>query len=307
MIKKVQEFFDSFSEKAYRNLLKVIPLYFAHGQEKLAPGSSCNFTYVTLCGRSHIPMLRESLLSLVRNWTVVPPIIIYTDGSVDVNVLKIEFKWLEPKLQVKHWKECLREIDPITERNVIDFACKHVMGKKFAIILSNGRKQPSFWCDADVLWFADFNINSIQAKSFQIIASADYQPSYSKNLLPFYPNLLAAPYVCAGMVFINGDIMSKVDLSKMLEVALNEPDHFSEQTMVARTVVETGGKLWADDDIVCFESDKGSFMPTYINKSWVARHYVSPVRHLFWRDAFFKRLTPPAKVKSSINAGIKQV
>lgn len=291
MARKIRDLFNLLSEKGYRNILKVVPSHIPKAIGKT------DFTYITLCGAAHVPMLRESILSLLNSWSNIPSFIIYADGSITTDQLKENFKWLGSRLTVLDWTACLSDFDPITEKYIIDFARKHVMGKKFAVILSNGRKRPSFWCDADVLWYSDFHIEPFSKNSFQIIASSDYQPSYSKNLVSIYPKLLNSPFICAGIVFINGDMLSNADLTEMLKVALDAPDHFSEQTMVARTVIESNGQLWDPEIIACYESDKYSLFPTYINKNWTARHYVSPVRHLFWRDAFFRRFINGSKRK----------
>jgi hypothetical protein len=283
---------NSFTLKVYRKLLKNIRVPSKYisllSQKEQAP-----FTYVTLCGEHHVDMLQESLLSVISSWNKIPTFHIYSDGSMSCEAVREKFSWLGINLKVSPWEDSLNTFDPITEEKVIEFARKHVMGKKFAIILSSGRSGASFWCDSDVLWYKNLSLENelTNNQSFTITASADYQPSYSKNLTKIYPQLLQSPYVCAGIVFLSGDMMKNADLSDMLTESIAAPDHFSEQTMVARVVIENGVNIWSKDEIACYEHDKDSvFSPTYNGKNWSARHYVSPVRHLFWRDAFYSRL-----------------
>lgn len=279
---------DLFLMKVYRVLLRNTS-FSPPAQLVSKNDDQANFTYVTLCGVHHYDMLRESLLSVARSWTSLPSFIIYSDGSMSCEDIEAKFSWLGKRLSVLSWEDTLNEFDPVNEKDIIDYANLHVMGKKFAIILSNGRKQPTFWCDSDVLWYSDFFID-YNEDDFFMKGSADCEMSYSKNLVDLYPSLLQPPYVCAGIVFISGDMMKKVNLTSMLKQAISSPDHFSEQTMVARTVLESGANIWDPNEIACVITDVRSVMPTFIKKKWIARHYVSPVRHLFWRDAFSLRV-----------------
>src|SRR6516225_391158 len=40
-----------------------------------------NFSYLTICDRAHWLMLRESLFSLHRSWTLLPEITVVSDGT----------------------------------------------------------------------------------------------------------------------------------------------------------------------------------------------------------------------------------
>jgi hypothetical protein len=72
----------------------------------------------------------------------------------------------------------------------------------------------------------------------------------------------------------------------------DKPYYFTEQTFFAIAAKLLSADMWRFNEIALFESDRFKLGPSYIGKNWFARHYVGPVRHLFWRDSFYKRLAP---------------
>ena len=273
------------SNRPYKILLNLLPI----NTPVLDKMPKVDINLVSLCGVKHSNYLRESLISLVNNWKSLPNIKIFSDGTISIDELKSKFKWLGKHAEFFHWQDCLKELDPEKDKSIIQYAQKHIMGVKFATIITNARKYPTLWCDSDVLWYGDFSYTRHQG-DFYLKASRDYQQSYSKDLISFSPLLNKPPFVCAGFLLLNGDLTKVIDLNQMLAVALSNPDHFSEQTMIAYSTLITGANLWDKEEIACFDSDRYTFKPSFVNKNWIARHYVSPVRHLFWRDAFFYRL-----------------
>ncbi len=65
---------------------------------------------------------------------------------------------------------------------------------------------------------------------------------------------------------------------------------FTEQTIMAEAVFQVGCIAWNIEMVRMFNDDEFTIKPTYLGKKWIARHYVFPIRHLFWRDALAARL-----------------
>lgn len=230
-------------------------------------------------------MLNVSILSLVKSWKAIPKFKIYSDGTISPGEIKRKLAWLGPAVEVADVESCYDELTLPDEDHFKSFAERHVMGKKLLVILCNARKHPILWSDSDVLWFRDFSRSLHPQLCLKM--SRDYQPSYSPAFYDKYSELSAPPYLCAGFLFLAGDLSKKVDLFDMVNVAIERPDHFSEQTIIARAAKLLRSENWSAEEIACFESDKDSLIPDYWSRPWIARHYVGPVRHLFWRDALF--------------------
>lgn len=59
------------------------------------------------------------------------------------------------------------------------------------------------------------------------------------------------------------------------------------QTFFAKTNAKTTNSYWVIDEIEVFQDVSQSQTTNSSNKDWITILYVGPVRHLFWRDAFF--------------------
>ncbi|HVE80299.1 MAG TPA: hypothetical protein VNA89_15650, partial [Gemmatimonadaceae bacterium] len=122
-------------------------------------------------------------------------------------------------------------------------------------------------------------------------ASRDYQPAYDLDLAGEDTALLASPpYINTGVTFLQGDLLAAIDLARPLRVAAERYNHFAEQTILALAARRLAAPTWAPSVVACFQDDHQSLAVTYRDRSWVARHYVGPVRHLFWRDALALRV-----------------
>src|SRR5205823_3791882 len=56
-------------------------------------GPIANFRYLTMCDRAHWLMLRESLFSLHRSWTLLPEITVVSDGTWTASEFADVFAW----------------------------------------------------------------------------------------------------------------------------------------------------------------------------------------------------------------------
>lgn len=260
-------------------------------KKKIKPKSEINLLIMT--GKKQIPLLIESIYSLYFSCEKLPEIYIFSDGSVSLEDIANKLKWYPNPIILFHKDSCVAYHEEKNRYNLISFAKNNPMGLKLAAILQVSAKKKVIYCDTDVLYFKDIKplfANLEKVDSDYLSMSIDYQQSYVINLMEKYFNILnQKPYFCAGILLIYGDLYNKLE-NIILEYCIENSNHFTEQTIFAGI-----NKLYYNNSIdktkvVSFDYDKLSINPTFINKDWIIRHYVSPVRHLFWRDAFFIRL-----------------
>jgi hypothetical protein len=246
-----------------------------------------------LTGKRHLGLLRESLLSLYRACRILPRIRVVSDGSVEPSELREFLRWWPATLRVCGARELIAAHECRGRQRVADFARFHVMGVKMAAVLEACAAAPVLYCDVDVLWFHDpAALEAAGERSAGVTMCPDYQMSYDRALIDRLGlhRLESEPYLNAGLMSIRGDLWAETELERWLGEALKDYNFFSEQTLFAALAKAGAAPAWSQSQVACFDSDRGSLGPTYRGTQWVARHYVTPVRHLFWRDALAIRV-----------------
>jgi hypothetical protein len=280
MLNKIRNSFVFRSGTIYRRLCNILP------NPKYKHGPVKNFTLVSMVGKGQLDMLNSCLISLHNSWTSRPNIIIYSDGSVEIEKIEQTLKWWKGNMEVKSAEELYKWSILSEEKGIIDFVRKEAMGRKMACILKESELTPVLWCDSDFLWYKELYISN-STQSLEIIASEDYQASYDGYISDYCPQLKDKPYLCMGLVYVKGNVRSIKELQLILPLLGDQPNHFTEQTFFAIALKTIGGKVWKPEEIALFQSDKFSIKPSFIDQNWICRHYVGPVRHIFWRDSFF--------------------
>jgi len=269
---------------------------------------SCDLTLLTMCGKEHLYLLRECLLSVHRSWTRLPRLVVVSDGTLGAKTISAVLEWWPGQKEISTKKETLEYHRDKGSDALVEFANRHVVGLKLANILRYSVQSPTLYCDSDFLWFrSQEELFRKKSRENTLVVMEDYQCSYGKNPeLMGVSGLRNPPYINSGLVYANGELVDTCDLKPLIQVAANQPGFFSEQTIVATAARRLSASTWPTSEVACFEYDKHSFLPTYLGQAWVARHYVAPSRHLFWRDAFALRLgvsptatgAPPESVAS---------
>lgn len=276
------------SRTAYRLMLKVLP-------PPLAPSKpEQDLTLVSMCGAKYIELLQQCLLSLYQSWTFLPKLHIVSDGSATLAELEKALRWWPGTKTFSSWEDSVAYHRERGRTSIVEFAQSNVLGKKLAVILKAAEQGPTLWCDSDILWFKE--LSSIPKEDGTstlpvLKISEDYQPSYDPRLLEHgLKHLDCPPYRNAGLIYIRGELLKHCRLQPLLDLAAEESCHVTEQTIFAEANYQLGSGIWLRDEIACFSDDREVVLPQYGGKNWVARHYIGPVRHLFWRDAFMLRL-----------------
>jgi hypothetical protein len=256
---------------------------------------SASFNYVVLCGANHYPFLKQVLFSVQKYFEKLPDLYVFIDfGTTDKTIKKIKLLYPADKLHIVSAEDCLKYHHESVQA-LKDFALKNPMGLKLAAILQIlDLKKPILYADTDVLWLNDPTpeINLLINSELDMHMSYDYQPGYDFNLVNKKGlNLLKQkPYYCAGLMFINRiSKESRALIDDLLPTVAAKPDHLSEQTIFAFLQKNIGVSKMSPERYFLDYADqyeiKASFKP-----EWIARHYIGPVRHLFWRDAYSRKM-----------------
>jgi hypothetical protein len=272
----------------YRIILKVLP------KPRTPPKPEQDLTFVSMCGGKYLGLLQECLLSLYDAWPILPKLHIVSDGTVNIPELQKALGWWPGTKTFSLWEESVAYHSERGRKSIVEFAQNNIMGKKLAVILKAGEQGPTLWCDSDILWFKEFpsipNHDGASTLPFLKI-SEDCQPSYDPLLIEHgLKHLNCPPYRNAGLIYTRGELLKHCNLQPLLDLAAEKPCNDAEQTIFAEANYQLNSGIWLRDEIACFFDDREVALPRYEGKNWVARHYIGPVRHLFWRDAFLLRL-----------------
>jgi hypothetical protein len=260
--------------------------------QRLRPKPPSLWLVVTFAGPRHQLMLDQFLFSLYLAWPRLPRVRVITDGT-DPSWVPAVPRWWPGDAAVLPWEEVASFHSSRGRADLLRFASRVLMARKLAGVTMAASDEPLLYADADVLWFRapqEETLSDWAQGAPVLVISEDYLPSYDPALVPScLPHLRTPPYSCAGFLFAFGDLLDACDFGPLMSYAAENGVAVTEQTVFAEMAHQLGGKHWSSAEIYCHDRDRFSLAPTYRNKPWIARHYVAPVRHLFWRDAFALR------------------
>jgi hypothetical protein len=246
-----------------------------------------SFRLVSMGGKNHLSLLRESLHSFARNASEIPPLTIISDGSLNPRDFIAALSFWHATIEVLMPSEVINSIpleilthlDPLVQANPL--------GLKLAGVIALSARGPMFFSDSDILWFADpVPLISKSINDFKIAVPQEEGASVNIELARKYaPELLNAPSVNSGCILTNYDLSTEPLLPELLEEAeKNSDNEFNEQTIFGILSSLRGGGLPKE---LCLTSFTDAF---HINrrKPWkqgfASRHYVRFMRHQFYRD-----------------------
>ena len=244
--------------------------------------------YLTIAGRSHWLMLRESMFSLYWCWKNLPTISVVSDGSWSAEDFYSVFSWWPGKITVLSREQIIAQVDAAGERELAQYAQSSPWGLKLASIVLLARRKPVLFVDADILWFADpadlFGPSDFWAKPRGVSENNCHQRR--DMALRYCPKVLEAPFVNGGILGLQGEFLAPEILRAMVHEALSDPkDGTFEQTIIATAVHKGAGLLPNKLSLVEFD-DIHKFRRRNMRKEgYYSRHYVSWMRHLLYRDA----------------------
>jgi len=254
----------------------------------LPPKPESGMHYVTLVGRAHWLLLRESMFSLYRSWKELPTITVVSDGSWTAADFYPVFSWWPAKLEVLSRDQIVADADADGERELARYAEASGWGLKVASIVLLARREPVLFVDADILWFADpvnlLGPSDVWDDPRGVRESNCYQ---HRNLaLRFCPEALEPPFVNGGILALHGEFLPADLLRAMVNEALADPDDGAfEQTIIAAAVHRGLGLLPTKMSFVEFDDIDRFCHRNMKSEGYYSRHYVNWMRHLFYRDA----------------------
>jgi hypothetical protein len=252
------------------------------------------YDLVILCGARQVDMLKECLKSIYNHFQKVPHIFVFTDLNVDMEECKKAVKWFPASnLNIIRGSDCLNYHLKHQKESLIAFAKTNPMGLKMAAILQmlNAGK-PIIYCDTDVIWYQDplpAIKQYLENDEIEMVMSEDFFPSYDQHLVEEggLKTLYRLPYFCAGILLVKRlSEKSHKTLQSLLTIVKHQSNHYSEQTIFAYLNKENNDIALDKNQFLLQTEDQYKIRPKPI-PGLIARHYIGPVRHLFWRDALW--------------------
>jgi hypothetical protein len=243
-----------------------------------------------MTGKYFIYMTRLAVLSIANSWSELPKLIINTDSTITPDEVLESLSFWPGEIAVEKWGATAAYHALKGRKALIKYADMHPFGKKLAIILRFAESRPVVWIDSDILFFNDFVQYLPKAvPGFTCGGTEDFAAAYHEAVIKFTGCDLYGLYKFnAGLLYLSGTgVYEDFDLENLLNTIHPDYDFCTEQSIFAYIASKSLGTLWPLNIVKSFNSDSQqiSAMPV---KNVVARHYTSNVRHLFWREAFFK-------------------
>ncbi len=257
------------------------------------PKPAANFCCLMVSDRGNWLMLRESLFSLYRSWNSLPKIIVVSDGSWTADQFAEVFAWWPTPITVLMRTEISQAVSSAGLPELADYAQQSVYGLKLAAIVTQAKKQPTLFVDADILWFRDpvLLLGDVASWGKPRALLETNCNQWRPMALRHCPQVLQAPFVNSGIVALHGELMAPQLLRIMAQEALPyAQDSSCEQTIVA-TAVKLGGEFFPEKlSLVEFDDVHRFRSRNMTAEGYYSRHYVNWMRHLLYRDALKFRL-----------------
>lgn len=277
----------------YRRLLAALP---PRRAGSVASTGALPCTYVTFGGLGHRLMLRANIASLATAWTRHPRLVVYSDGSLTRQAVEADLAVWPGPWDVRSWETAVPVLERHGHHDLVRFAHREVMARKMAVVAAEALAGPVVYADVDLLWFREPpSLGGFLAEAAAggpvLHLSEDFQPAYDARWFPDrVRELVRPPFLCAGALVARGDFLRAAGVEGFLAEAAEVGVGLSEQTLFALAHRRLGGAVWSGREIDLSLDDRVSFGPSFRGREFAARHYVGPVRHLFWRDALALRL-----------------
>jgi hypothetical protein len=261
-------------------------------QQKIKVKPLSSLRYVSMVGRKHWLLLRESLVSLNRCWVNIPRLTIVSDGSWEKAEFLGYFGFWSGPIEILMPSEIIGPLTAGGAGKLVQLANQHPLGLKLAAIVYLAQKEQILFVDSDILWFSD--PESFLAKFRDCVGPAtgiETGGSFNRDLIQKHcPEVISSfPYVNTGCVYLKGELCPCDLLESMLTTALEQPEnYFNEQSIIAVAVQRVGRRFPSNFCLVDFDALALHRNPW--RKGYYACHYVHWMRHQFYRDAFWLRL-----------------
>lgn len=248
-----------------------------------------------MMGAGQVDQAVCSLASIAMTWNMLPALTVVSDGTLDFGLLKRALHWWPHPIECISRDAVLQYHAHMGREDIVRFANAHIFGLKLAVILHSSVSRPTLYCDTDFLWQkGPPSLPSRCQGAASMRMALDCEFSYDPDLLNAGKCgiLMEGRFLNAGLIYIDGDpITGNAVLAELVAMASRAPMKHSEQTIFAIASELGNQPAWSREEVLLtIEDSHRPILPDYRRQTWCGRHYVSPVRHLFWRDALLMRL-----------------
>ncbi|MDT0646261.1 hypothetical protein RM545_06130 [Zunongwangia sp. F260] len=252
-------------------------------------GHSNKFELRFFCGKNQATLLKYSLLSILKADKKLPHIQIFSDGSLTEDHLPLPILEKFNGYSLVELPELMMEFH---SRKYLMMYSHLPMIKKYMVLFYKSKYEYVVYADTDILWFSSIQEMVNEMGENKLTMCYDYMYGYDEQLLEAcsWKDMKKKPPLNAGVVIIKNNFANGVGFAeKILQKSQVEGGHWTEQTMIARQVLDLKSEIIPEKRIMCSVKDKYHLFPIKnMYKKLGARHFVTPVRHLFWRDLFWK-------------------
>lgn len=281
MIERLRNSWTYRSAGLYRRLVRWRPI-------PVGPKPTQDLLYLTLGGAPHLDMMEASIRSLAATWNTLPRLRIVLADETPAGEVERRFAFWPARKEVVSWKSAAAWGFGGLGKDLAQFAEREPMGRKMAAVLQAASEGAVLYADVDILWFREpESLTAWRSRPAPFLAmSTDMVAAYDPRVVEGWSQELASPpYYCAGVMFAAGVPEFLPDDYEALSLAAESGIGLTEQTLFAKWTRRSGGNRFPESEIFLSDSDRLARQPTHVGMPWAARHYVGPVRHLFWRDA----------------------
>jgi hypothetical protein len=264
-----------------------------HVQKNLGSKTVSSLRYVTLVGRKHWLLLRESLVSLHRSWQSIPQLTVVSDGSWGKEEFLDAFRFWPDPIEVLMPDDITVPLVNAGQTALAQLAAHHPLGLKLAAIIYLAHEEQILFVDSDILWFSDPQHILAQLRDLPGPSTAVEDGfSYNEEIIRRHcPGGFSPPHINTGCAYLNGELCGNDFLQSMLATALEQPKHpFNEQTIIAVAVNQLGRRLPVEFCLVYFDDAFALRRRRPWREGYHSRHYVHWMRHQFYRDALRLRM-----------------
>ena len=275
-------------------------------------------------GSKGAKMMKAVLLSIYYNWEKVPRLTLISDGTPKETLEQALRFWPYP-YEIRSWEDCADWHRQKGRRAIIDFARVNPYARKLLSVLAEAEKKPVFYCDTDVLWFAEPTLPAV-ALAKAGLSPAESSPQVTQpvvmrisrdNMHCYHPpairylnreDLLDKPAINCGVVYLAGSVYDNYpEFEAIMEFMRIFSEPFAEQTTFA-ILADRFGDTWTPQQIILSTKDiHWPLLPRYLfSGTQLARHHVATKHSWFWRDALVIRLSHHKSRRAPTHAAVPQ-
>ena len=262
------------------------------GYKPVPPKPERPQTLLVFSDENHLELLLENLWTLANSWHALPRLVVVGDLKAKEAVFRKALHWWPHEWDFMPYEQIEQTFMMENRSWLVEFGRYHIFGRKLAAILHFARQSPTLYCDSDVLWLGEpAFLDRIDPHTPGLLVSVNPFASYCEAMIDSSStDLMQPPFACAGLLYVSQWPWPEMILKEWVNRAMTMPPHpLAEQTIFGFLVRHFGGYI-PNQDVALFLVDRDRFLPINCRPAWSARHYVTPVRYHFHRDALLMRL-----------------